>query len=292
MNPIDKPRRRVVVTGGSGRIGSYVVPALTRAGHAVSVFDLRAPPSAATEHIVADIMDSAALHRAFDGADAIVHLAGLDLDAPCAPEDFVRVNVAGGWNVLQAAQDLHVPKVVLASSVAATGLNEARPDWAPHYLPVDEAHELRPRHPYGVSKMLIERAGAAVADAGITEVIALRPMLVVRPEAMAQVSARGGDVSLRSLCYWVSAEDVAQAFCRAVEVDGIGFGAFFITAPDSYAAEPTLARVARLWPAPIEIRQRAVFAADPRASAFDGTLARRVLGFVPGGRFEAAASAA
>jgi UDP-glucose 4-epimerase len=285
-------RRRVVVTGASGRIGGYVVPALRAAGHRVESLDLR-PAADGTPTQTLDIMDIEALRRAFAGAEAIVHLAGLDMDAACASEDFIRVNVAGSWNVLQAAQELGVPKVVLASSVTATGLNEARPDWAPHYLPVDEAHELRPRHPYGVSKMLIERAGATIADGGVTEVIALRPMLVLRPETLAAAAMRGGDPATRSLCYHVAAEDVADAFCRAVDVDGIGYGAFFITAEDSYAEEPTLDRLARLWPdSRIEIRRREVYAHDPHASPFDGTLARRVLGFTPRARFHPAAAAA
>ncbi len=277
--------RRVVVTGGSGRIGAQVRPALAAAGHHVESLDLL-PAADGVPTAIADVMDIAALRRAFAGADAIVHLGGLDMDVPCAPEEFIRVNVAGSWNVLQAAQELRVSKVVLASSVAATGLNEARPDWAPHYLPVDEAHELRPRHPYGVSKMLIERAGAALADGGVIEVIALRPMLVLRPQTRAAAAARGRDPALRSLCYHVAIDDVAEAFRRAVEVDGIGYGAFFVTAEDSYAEEPTLDRVARLWPSSrIERRRPDLFARDPRASAFDGTLARRVLGFTPRARF-------
>ncbi len=285
MSPGAARSRRVVVTGGSGRIGGRVRPALAAAGHVVENLDLRPAADGAPTRLV-DVMDIAALRDAFAGADVIVHLGGLDMDAPCASEDFIRVNVAGGWNVLQAAQELRVPKVVLASSVTATGLNEARPDWAPHYLPVDEAHELRPRHPYGVSKMLLERAGAAIADAGVTEVIALRPMLVLRPESRDAAAARGRDPSLRSLCYHVAVEDVAQAFRRAVEVDGIGYGAFFVAAEDSYAEEPTLERVARLWPSSrIEIRRRELFAREPRASAFDGSLARRVLGFAPRTRF-------
>ena len=283
------PSRRVVVTGGSGRIGSQVRPALAAAGHAVESLDLRPAADGAPTRIV-DVMDIAALRRAFAGAEAIVHLAGLDMDAACASEDFIRVNVAGSWNVLQAAQELRVPKVVLASSVTATGLNEARPDWAPHYLPIDEAHELRPRHPYGVSKMLIERAGATIADGGVTEVVALRPMLVLRPETLAAAAARGRDTSLRSLCYHVDIADVADAFRRAVELDGIGYGAFFVTAEDSYAAEPTLERVARLWPdSRVEIRRRDLFAREPHASPFDGSLARRVLGFTPRTRFHPAA---
>ncbi|MBL8700982.1 MAG: NAD(P)-dependent oxidoreductase [Alphaproteobacteria bacterium] len=283
-NPAAARARRVVVTGGRGRLGRRVVPELRARGHAVTVLDIA--PGTDGDGVVADILDIAALRRVFAGAEAVVHLAGLDMDAPCAPEDFIRVNVPGTWNVLQAAQELRVPKVVLASSVTATGLNEARPDWAPRFLPVDETHELRPRHPYGVSKLLIEDTARAVAEAGITEVIALRPMLVVRPETAARVAASGRDPARRSLCYWVSDADAAAAFGCAVETDGVGFGAFFVTADDSYAAEPTLARAARLWPgAPIEVRDRARYEADPHAGAFDGSRARRVLGFAPARRF-------
>lgn len=277
-------RRRVVVTGGRGRLGRHVVPALRARGHDAYVLDL--VPGAEGDGAVVDILDIAALRRALAGAEAIVHLAGLDMDAACAPEDFIRVNVPGTWNVLQAAQELGVAKVVLASSVTATGLNEARADWAPHRLPIDETQACRPRHPYGVSKLLIERAARSVAEAGTTEVIALRPMLVVRPEAVARVAALGRDPARRSLCYWVSSEDAAQAFVRAVETDGVGYGAFFVTAEDGYAAEPTLARVARLWPGvPVEISDPVRYERDPFASAFDGARARAVLGFAPAMRW-------
>lgn len=276
--------RRVVVTGARGRLGRHVVPHLRARGHRVAGLDIIADPSGVDA--VVDILDIVALRRAFVGAEAIVHLAGLDMDAPCAPEDFIRVNVPGAWNVLQAAQELRVPKVVLASSVTATGLNEARPDWAPAFLPIDESHALRPRHPYGVSKLLIEQAGRVIAEAGVTEVIALRPMLVVRPETTTRTAAAGRDPSRRSLCYWVSLADCVAAFGCAVETDGIGFGAFFVTAADGYAAEPTLDRAARLWPATsIELRDRDRFAHDPWAGAFAGALARRVLGFSPTQRF-------
>ena len=269
---------RVIVTGGSGRLGRYVVRDLmTRAR--VTVLDLN-PPDERVAFVEADVTHLAAVRGALAGHDAVVHLAAIDLGVPAKPEEFVRVNVMGTWNVLQAAHEAGIRKVVLTSSVAATGVGATNPNLPPLYLPVDEDHPLRPIHPYAVSKQVVEELGASFARRGM-EVLCLRPLLVMFPETAAKAAAMAKDTGARSLFYYVSPEDTARAFRLALEADGVPFGVFFVGAADSCTDEPTLELVRRMFGFVPEIRRPALYARNPRASTFDTRRAREALGFEP-----------
>ena len=86
----------------------------------------------------------------------MIHLAAIDAGVPAEPEAYFGVNVMGTWNTVQAPREAGIRKVVLASSVSATGLGEMRPDFPPEYLPADEAHSMKPANAYGLSKLVVE----------------------------------------------------------------------------------------------------------------------------------------
>jgi UDP-glucose 4-epimerase len=115
---------RVVVTGGSGFIGSHVVDQLVLAGHDVVVVDVggrwRNP---AADYRSADVFDAAALAAAVSGTQAIFHLAGAaDVNEVAAdPVRAVRLNVEGTAQVLDAARHAGVDRVLLASTVWVYG---------------------------------------------------------------------------------------------------------------------------------------------------------------------------
>lgn len=103
-----------------------------------------------------DVTERAALERSLRGCDAVVHLAGIDLGVTGdtrmtadLSERIMRTNALGTWNVLTACQRLAIGKLVLASSEAALGLEFLDRDGPPPYLPIDEAHPLRPSDTYG-----------------------------------------------------------------------------------------------------------------------------------------------
>jgi nucleoside-diphosphate-sugar epimerase len=110
-------------------------------------------------------------------------------------------------------------------------------------------------------------------------------MLVVRRASIRAQLRRAADRSVRSLFYWVSAEDCARAFRLALEVRGIRFGVYFVTAADTLIAEPTLDLLRRLWPAMPELRDPRRYADDAVASPFEGGAARRDFGFSPATRW-------
>ncbi|MBV9523828.1 MAG: NAD(P)-dependent oxidoreductase [Alphaproteobacteria bacterium] len=270
--------QNVIVTGGLGRLGKFVIKDLLRHGHRVTVVDLKAPPDD-INFVRADIMDIAAVRKALAGADSVVHLAGYDVDFGYPDEEYIRVNVVGSWHVLQAASELGIPKVVLSSSIAACGLQDARPDHAPIYVPVDEKQPDKPRHPYSVSKKLVEEAALRVADAGKVSVIVLRPMMVLQPSNFVRVMTRLRDPNYRWLFYYVTPEDAAQAYRLGAEVVGVPFAVLFVGAADSCTPEPTLELVRRLWTTHVPVSKPEVYAANPNASMFDCSAAHRVLGY-------------
>jgi UDP-glucose 4-epimerase len=116
---------RVLVTGGSGFIGSHVVDQLLEAGHVPRNYDLR--PSSyhngAIEHARGDIVDTASLERAIAGCDAVIHLAAVsDVNKVLAdPARAEVVNAGGTRAVLETARLAGVERVVYASTVWVYG---------------------------------------------------------------------------------------------------------------------------------------------------------------------------
>ena len=112
---------KVLVAGGSGFLGSYVVDQLAERGHDVTIFDMRAPLRAQPRvgFVKGDILDAAAVRAAVSGNDVVYNFAGLaDLnDSIDKPVETVSLNVIGNLNVLEAARHHRVKRFVYASSV-------------------------------------------------------------------------------------------------------------------------------------------------------------------------------
>lgn len=271
--------KKVVVTGGSGRVGTYVLREL------VSHFDVTnadlVPGHLDTSYINADVMDLDSLRRAFANADAVVHLAAIDYDWKAAPEKYIDVNVRGTWHVLQAAAEAGVKKVVLCSSVSACGLSEMRTNWRPQSLQVDESHECRPVQAYSVSKLMMEQMGLSFVHGTNMDVLCLRPLAVVMPETFAEYRQFVEDPARHWLFYYVTAADVARAFRSALEVQGLRYGVFFLSADDTSRPEPTLDWYRdRIGDLPLITNPR-LFQHRSRASIFSSTKARELLGWTP-----------
>jgi UDP-glucose 4-epimerase len=113
---------RVLVTGGSGFIGSHVVDKLRLRGHEPVIYDLRPSPwhePGSVETVLGSITDREALERALHSCDAVAHLAAVaDVnDVHASPEDAERVNARGTVAVLEAARRAGVKRIVYASTI-------------------------------------------------------------------------------------------------------------------------------------------------------------------------------
>ncbi len=270
---------KVAVTGGSGRVGRFVVDELASAFDVTNV-DLT-QSDAAVEYIEGDVTDLDSMRRALKGADAVVHLAAIDYDWKAAPEQYIRVNTMGTWNVLQAAAENDLQKVALCSSVSACGLSEMRPDWTPQSLQVDERHELKPVQAYSVSKQIMETMGRSFATGTNMDVLCLRPLAVVLPETIAEYCEFIDNPDTHWLYYYVHARDVATGFRRALESRDLKFGTFFLSADDTSHPEPTLDWYRDRIGALPEILNPRTFQTNPRASIFSNQQARQLLGWEP-----------
>ena len=275
--------KKVVVTGGAGRVGAYVLRELER-DFEVTCADLVAPASGGA-FVQTDVMQLDSVRAALHGADAVIHLAAIDYDWRAAPEKYIDVNVRGTWHVLQAAAELGVKKVVLCSSVSACGLSEMRANFVPQQLQVDESHPCRPVQAYSVSKTMMEQMGQSFVDGGTMDVICLRPLAVVMQESFSAYLDFVRTPDRHWLFYYVTAQDVARGFRCALEVRGLRYGVFFLSADDTSRPEPTLDWYRQRFGSLPPIANPRLFHKLPRASVFSSARAKDLLGWQPNSNF-------
>jgi nucleoside-diphosphate-sugar epimerase len=270
---------KVAITGASGSIASYVIRELTQHGHETIAVGRNPPASANVPFRRASIDDAGALARAFNGADAVVHLAAITSPYRAGAGEVLRVNVQGTVNVLEAGIEARIARVVFASSGAATGFSFPLDDRAPRYLPLDEAHPCEPDDSYGLSKLVGEAVCARWSRAHRISTICLRissNWYVDRVGAEAALHggwARGlslddlwqryrlqlerpqrprtGDAPPlpRDLLYAVTdARDAAEAFRLALEADRLEHDVFLINGFDTCSLTPSEELVAEQFP--------------------------------------------
>ncbi|MDH3673051.1 MAG: NAD(P)-dependent oxidoreductase [Gammaproteobacteria bacterium] len=291
-----KSYNRVVVTGGAGQLGRYVVAELAQ-DYDVTVLD-PVPDDTAPHQVLASVLDLGAVASALKGQDAVIHLAGIDAAVEASPQVVFETNVLGTWNVLHAAEEAGIEKSVVCSSVAASGFSVETPIVIPEYLPVDEAHPLRPCGTYGLSKLLGEHIAHSIVRRGRMHILCLRPALVAFPtlikevDKRAETADRGGAAGMQGrdaasglsiLRAYVKPEDCARCFRYALEADVGAFDSFYVTADDTFSRAPTLEVLQRQFGTLPAIRDSERFARNPRATAFDNTRVKEILGWYPQG---------
>jgi UDP-glucose 4-epimerase len=271
-----KDEQTILVTGGSGHLGSVIMRAFGDRARAVA-FDLK-PPRGDAPFIRGSVLSLADLEPAMAGVDALVHVAAIPNPRDRPPEVVFETNVRGTWNAFHAAARAGIKKAVLISSECATGLCYQRAEFPPDYLPIDEAYPLRPAEVYGLSKQAAEAVAASFARTGM-DVTVLRPLFILFPHNHGEIAGRA-DLWHHDLWGWVEPDDVAAAVRLALDKIA-GFEIFFIGAPNTLASEPTLDLVARRFGKAVEIRRPELYRRNPNAALFDIAKAQRLLGNAP-----------
>jgi nucleoside-diphosphate-sugar epimerase len=172
---------RVVVTGGSGRIGRWVVRELLARGHELTVFD-RVPPSEqppGLRYKLGECEDLGAVYDVLRGHDAVIHLAAIPSNQIHPYPTVFRTNVLSTYHVGEAAGRLGLRKMVAAGSINALGITMAERPFNPHYLPIDEEHPRLPQDAYSLTKLLDEEILAALNRRTGLQTIAIRPPLMM-----------------------------------------------------------------------------------------------------------------
>ena len=155
---------RVLITGAAGRIGTYLREGLPATAWTLRLLDCR-PFDDDREVVIADVRDSDALLAAMRDVDAVVHLAGIPVEAPI--DEILGPNVEGTWRVFDAARRAGVPRVIYGSSNHAIG-------FTPRSELLRADVPLRPDTYYGVSKAFGEAVGRFYADRYALQVVCLR----------------------------------------------------------------------------------------------------------------------
>ena len=188
-----QPRKTVLVTGADGFIGSHLTEALVRAGYKVRAFvlynsfnswgwlDHCAPDIKGQFEVFAgDIRDPHGVREAMKGCDAVLHLAAL-IAIPYSyhsPDTYVDTNVKGTLNVLQAARELGVSRLIHTSTSEVYG--------TARIVPITEEHPLQGQSPYSATKIAADQlAYSFYASFGLPVVIA-RPFNTYGPRQSAR----------------------------------------------------------------------------------------------------------
>ncbi|NWG20971.1 MAG: NAD(P)-dependent oxidoreductase [Chloroflexi bacterium] len=232
----------VLVTGGSGKAGRWIVADLLEHGHQVTNADLR--PSDQVHTFRADLTDLGQTFGMLEGKDAVIHLAAIPWPGEHTPEVVYRINTMATFNVLQAACVLGIRSVVIASSESVLGFPFAFRPIQPERLPIDETHPSLAQDAYGLSKIVGEELGRGFARRNpAMSIVALRFSYIVPPTAYATELKQAWSSPLQNafnLWAYVDARDVARACRLAVERRPEGFHTLYIAARDTLMREPTL----------------------------------------------------
>jgi nucleoside-diphosphate-sugar epimerase len=177
-----KGRKKVLVTGGSGFIGTNLVNLLTQRDDPVVIFDKEPSRSWPDLCIEADVRDQDALDDALTDVGVVFHLAAAHRDDVRPVSLYHDVNVGGAENLVEAAEKNGVDKIIFTSSVALYGLNVGTPT---------EDSPARPFNDYGQSKHDAERVFRKWADADPR-----RTLVIVRPVVIFGEDNRGNVYNL------------------------------------------------------------------------------------------------
>ncbi len=184
---------KILVTGADGFIGSHLTEALVQAGHDVRAFVLYNSFNSwgwldscdenikgKFEVFPGDIRDPNGVRTAMKECDAVLHLAAL-IAIPYSyhsPDTYVDTNIKGTLNVLQAARDMNVSKIVHTSTSEVYG--------TARYVPINEDHPLQGQSPYSASKIGADQLAMSFFTSFDTPVTILRPFNTYGPRQSAR----------------------------------------------------------------------------------------------------------
>ncbi len=231
---------RVVVTGGTGRAGQWVVRELAEANHEVVDFDLADRPDLELpgEFCRVDLTDTGKVYDALFQyrPDAVCHLAAIPSPTGQAQIEVFNNNVLSAYNLMQAAGDLGVSRFIYASSEMATGL--LTEGTVPTRIPFDETERHPSPNAYALSKYISEVIADSLAVRyPQTAWVGLRINNVIPPDDYARFTAEWDDPGLSKSNFWsyIDARDVGTAYRAALEGTSSGHEVCLIAAADTRA---------------------------------------------------------
>ena len=235
--------KSVLITGAEGNIGSSLPE------HLAGRYELRLltrEPQAGLDSFAADIAELDSILPAFEGMDAVIHLAGSpSVQTPW--DDILHNNIIGTRNVFEAARRQGLKQIVYASSNHAAGMYEE--ERAPELYRrrggfiLDHLAPLRPDSLYGVSKCFGEALGRFYSERHGLSVYCLRIGSVLRDDNPTSEAVRHGsewlglseDDNLRRMAAtWQSKRDLAREISACLDAEDVHFGIFYGVSDNPY----------------------------------------------------------
>jgi nucleoside-diphosphate-sugar epimerase len=275
--------KRVIVTGGSGKVGRACVEELLQHGYEVFNVDQARPTKALCPFTRVDLTDFGQTVEALSGIDdlyhgveAVVHLAAIPAPAQFSNSVTFTVNTVSTYNIFEAVRKLGIKNVVWASSETLLGIPYNVP---PPYLPVDEEYPARPETSYSLSKLLGEEMAKQYCrwDQDL-KIVGLRFSNVMEPEDYAKFPGYDSDAKLRGWNLWgyIDSRDAAQAIRKALEAPLKGFSAFIIANAETVMSRPNAELIAECYPG-VPVQK----GLGPNETLLSIEKARRLLGYEP-----------
>jgi uronate dehydrogenase len=192
----------VLITGAAGMIATELRKRLAPR-FSLKLTDIQpvGPLTAREQYVAADLSDASAVEVAMQGVQAVVHLGGIAVEAPW--ETIMPANIAGAYNVFEAARRQGVKRIVVASSNHAVG-------YFPRSETIDDRVLPRPDGRYGLSKAFAETLGRLYADKYHAEVFCIRiGAMTLEPE------------DVRRLATWIHPDDLTSLVEVGLSAPGI-----------------------------------------------------------------------
>ena len=280
---------RVVVAGGSGKLGRACVADLVAHDWDVVVFDRIRPSgladdvTAAITYLPIDLTDYGqvldamlGVEERYDRVDALVHLAAIPAPGLVADHETFANNMNSSFNMVSAARRAGITNIVWASSETVLGLPFDTP---PPYLPVDEEYDPRPESTYSLTKTLEETMARHLCrwDPEL-KMIGLRFSNVMEPQDYEEFPSFDADPRARKWNLWgyIDARDGAQAVRKALEYEAPGADVFIIANADTVMSRSNASLVAEVFPS-VETR----LDLGEHDTLLSIANARRLLGYEP-----------
>jgi dTDP-glucose 4,6-dehydratase len=237
-----RSHKKILITGADGFIGSHLTEALVRGGYNVRSFVLynsfnswgwldRSPQEIreSLDVFAGDIRDPHGVREAMKGCDFVIHLAAL-IAIPYSyhsPDTYVDTNIKGTLNVVQAARELGIQRILHTSTSEVYGTART--------VPISEEHPLTPQSPYSATKIAADQIALSFWHAFSTPVVVIRPFNTYGPRQSARAIiptiitqiANGRRTirlgSLRPTRDFSYVRDTVDGFIAALEADqGLG----------------------------------------------------------------------
>ncbi len=234
-----KPGATVLVTGADGFIGSHLTETLVRQGYKVRAFvyynsfnswgwldQCAEDVKGNFEVFPGDIRDPHGVKEAMKGCDAVLHLAAL-IAIPFSyhsPDTYVETNIKGTLNVLQAARELDIKRVIHTSTSEVYG--------TANFVPITEDHPLQGQSPYSASKIGADQLAFSFYSSFNLPVVTIRPFntygprqsaRAVIPTIITQIANGAREIKLGSVTPsrdFSYVKDTVAGFIAALEVEG------------------------------------------------------------------------